>query len=149
MVVKAKGGDSVNIFVAFDSILVALQKPCVPASALLKSTQMRPLAQLKLSSLKTALAALLASLVFVLGLATSSNWLHSHLHSEADHGQSPCAVCTVSKGQLDAPVVAVSEVFASPSVSWTLLSIQTLAPAAIDLSIAPSRGPPASVSSQS
>ena len=112
---------------------------------------MRLLTRLTISSLKPALAGLLALLMFLVTLASSSNGLHDHLHteSESDHGQSPCAVCTIAKGQLDAPVVAVSEVFASLSVAWTLPSVQTIVPAAIDLSVAPSRGPPASVSSQS
>lgn len=110
---------------------------------------MRLLTRLKLSSLKPALAGLLALLVLLLTFASASNWLHHQLHTEAHHGQSPCAVCAVTKGQLDAPVVAVSEVFAALSVAWTVPSVEVVALAAIDLSVAPSRGPPASVSSQS
>ena len=109
---------------------------------------MRPLSQWKLSSLKPAFAGLLAGLVLLLTLASTCHWLHSQLHASADHDQTPCAVCTIAKGQLDAPVVQVSEVFASLSVAWTLSSFQTVLPCVIDLSVAPSRGPPVSVSSQ-
>jgi len=110
---------------------------------------MRPPFQWKLSSLKPVLAGLLAVLILLLTLASTCHWLHGQLHAGADHDQSPCAACTIAKGQLDTPVVLVSEVFASLSVAWTLPSVQVLVPIAIDLSVAPSRGPPASVSSQS
>ena len=110
---------------------------------------MRPLFQWKLSSLKPALAGLLVTIVFLMTIASASAGLHFKLHTDATHDHGPCAVCNVAKGQLDAPAVAVSEVFASLSVAWTLPSFQAVAPAAIDLSVAPSRGPPASVSSQS
>jgi hypothetical protein len=83
-------------------------------------------------------------------LISASERLHLQLHAAGeDHGHSPCAVCAIVKGQVDSPVVPVSEVFASLSVAWTLPSVQAIAPAAIDLSVAPSRGPPAAVSSQS
>jgi len=114
-----------------------------------ESLWMRQLFQSKFSPLKSALAGFLALLILLLTLASASHWLHHQLHASADHDQTPCAVCTITQGQLDAPVVAVSEVFASLSVAWTLPTVQALAPAAIDLSVAPNRGPPASVSSQS
>lgn len=98
---------------------------------------------------KPVLAGLLAALMLLLTLASASSWLHDQLHSGGSHGQTPCAVCALAKGQLDAPLVTVSEVFASLSVAWTLPAPQIIAPAAIDLSVASSRGPPASVSSQS
>jgi hypothetical protein len=104
----------------------------------------------KLSSLKPALAGLLAILFLGMTLIGASERLHLQLHADAeDHGHSPCAVCALVKGQVDAPVVTVSEVFASLSVAWTLPSVQVIVPVAIDLSAAPSRGPPVSVSSQS
>lgn len=104
----------------------------------------------KLSSLKPALAGLLAVLFLGITLVSASERLHLKLHAdEPGHSHSPCAVCAIVKGQVDAPVVTVSEVFASLSVAWTLPVVQTIAPAAIDLSVAPSRGPPVSVSSQS
>ena len=110
---------------------------------------MRPLSQWKLSSLKPALAGLLATLVFLMTLATASEGLHFKLHTGDTHNHGPCAICSIAKGQLDAPDVAVSEVFASLSVAWTVPSLQTVSPRAIDLSVAPNRGPPVSVSSQS
>ena len=110
---------------------------------------MRPLFQWILSSLKPAFAGLLALLVFLMTLATASDGLHLKFHAAASHDHGPCAVCTIAKGQLDTPVAPVSEVFASLSVAWTIPSVQSVQPCAIDLSVAPSRGPPASVSSQS
>ena len=111
---------------------------------------MRQLTQWKFSSLKSVLAGLLAALFLVVTLIGAHDRLHATLHAgDEGHGHSPCAVCAIVKGQVDSPVVAVSEVFAALSVTWTLPSIQIIAPAAIDLSVAPSRGPPASVSSQS
>ena len=128
-----------------------LQNPCAPASALLNFAQMRSLTHLKFSLLKPALAGLLASLMFLMTVATSSHWLHDHFHASPDtnHEQSPCAVCTIAQGQLDAPIVEVSEVFVSLSVTWTVPSLQSSPLSAIELSVAPTRGPPASVSSQS
>jgi len=110
---------------------------------------MRPAFPPKFSSLQPALAGLLACLILLLTLAASSPGLHHQLHATADHDQTPCAVCTITKGQLAAPVVAVSEVFASLPLAWTLAQVQVLHPRAVDLSVASSRGPPASASSQS
>lgn len=112
---------------------------------------MRPSSQWKLGSLRPVLAGLLAALFVGMTLIGASERLHLQLHAEDEgHGHhAPCAVCAIVKGQVDAPTVTVSEVFASLSVAWTLPSVQTIVPAAIDLSVAPSRGPPASVSSQS
>lgn len=111
---------------------------------------MRQLSQWKLSSLKPVLAGLMAALFLVVTLFGASDRLHSTLHADdGGHGHSPCAVCAIVKGQVDTPTVAVSEVFASLSVAWTLPSHQSITPTAIDLSVAPSRGPPVSVSSQS
>lgn len=111
---------------------------------------MRQLFQWKLSSLKPVLAGLLAALFLVVTLVGAHDRLHATLHADDEgHGHSPCAVCAIVKGQVDTPMVAVSEVFAALSVTWTLPSVQIIAPAAIDLMVAPSRGPPASVSSQS
>jgi hypothetical protein len=104
----------------------------------------------KLELLKPVLAGLLAVLFLAMTLIGANDRLHLQLHAaDGDHGHSPCAVCAIVKGQVDTPVVLVSEVFASLSVAWTLPSYQAVAPAAVDLSAAPSRGPPASVSSQS
>jgi hypothetical protein len=128
--------------------LLNLQKPCAAALALLKSLQMQPLFRWKPSALKPAMSGILATLVFLMSLATASDGLHLKLHGDASHNHGPCAVCTIAKGQLDAPLIHVSEVFASLSVAWTLPSVQTIVRAAIDLAVAPSRGPPATVSSQ-
>jgi len=115
-----------------------------------ESPQMRPSSQWKLGSLRPVLAGLLAALFVGMMLIGASERLHLQLHADDEgHGHAPCAVCAIVKGQVDAPTVTVSEVFASMSVAWTLPTVQTIAPAAIDLSVAPSRGPPASVSSQS
>jgi hypothetical protein len=115
-----------------------------------ESLWMRPLFPWKFSSLRPVLAGLLAALFLGMLLIGASDRLHGQLHAaEADHSHSPCAVCAIVKGQVDAPVVTVSQIFASLSVAWTLPLPQTATPVAIDLSVAPSRGPPASVSSQS
>jgi len=110
---------------------------------------MQLLLQWKLGSLKPALAGLLAALVFLLTLAAASERLHLQLNADDGHDHGPCAVCAIAKGQLDAPVVPVSAPFASLFVAWTLPFVQTVAPTAVDLSVAPARGPPASVSSLS
>jgi hypothetical protein len=111
---------------------------------------MRPLFPWKFSSLKPVLAGLLAALFLGMLLIGASERLHGQFHeAEADHSHSPCAVCAIVKGQVDAPLVGVSEVFASLSVAWTLPLPKTATPVAVDLSAAPNRGPPASVSSQS
>jgi hypothetical protein len=95
------------------------------------------------------LAGLLAGLLLLLTVGSAWRWLHHELHADADHAQTSCAVCALAQGQLDAPPVVVSEIFVSLSVAWTLPSVQAFVPAAIDLSVASSRGPPVSVSSQS
>lgn len=111
---------------------------------------MRPSSPWKQGWLRPVLAGLLAALFVGMTLIGASERLHLQLHADAEgHRHSPCAVCALVKGQVDAPVVTVSEVFASLSVAWTLPSVQVIALVAIDLSAAPSRGPPVSVSSQS
>lgn len=115
-----------------------------------ESSQMRPLFPCKFSSLKPVLAGLLAALFVGMLLIGASERLHLQLHADDEgHGHAPCAVCAIVKGQVDAPTVTVSEVFASLSVAWTLPLPQAVTPVAVDLSTAPNRGPPASVSSQS
>jgi len=110
----------------------------------------RQFSQWKLSSLKPVLAGLMATLFLAVTILGASDRLHATLHAgEEGHGHSPCAVCAIVKGQVDTPTVAVSEVFAALSATWTLPSVQIIAPAVIDLMVAPSRGPPVSVSSQS
>ncbi|MGC3957924.1 MAG: hypothetical protein QM813_08275 [Verrucomicrobiota bacterium] len=104
----------------------------------------------KLSSLKPVMAGFMAVLFLGMTLIGAHDRLHLQLHADGPgHSHSPCAVCSIVKGQVDAPVAVVSEVFAFLSVAWTLPTVQAIAPAAIDLSVASSRGPPASVSSQS
>lgn len=107
------------------------------------------LAQRKPSSLKPVLAGLLAGFVLLMTLAAASERLHLTLHADAAHDQGHCVVCAIAKGQMDTPALAVSEAFASPSVAWTIPTIETVPSRAIDLSVAPSRGPPASGSFQS
>lgn len=115
-----------------------------------ESAWMRPSSPWKQGWLRPVLAGLLAALFVGMTLVGASERLHLQLHAaDGEHSHSPCAVCAIVKGQVDAPEVTVSEVFASLSVAWTLPTVQALVPAAIDLSVAPSRGPPASVSSQS
>ena len=92
----------------------------------------------------------MATLFLAVKILGASDRLHATLHAgEEGHGHSTCAVCAIVKGQVDTPVVAVSEFFDSVSVGWTLPSVQIIAPAKIDLMVAPSRGPPVSISSQS
>lgn len=94
----------------------------------------------------------MALLFMGMTLVGASDRLHSQFHAEGnagDHSHAPCAVCAIVKGQVDTPVVVVSEVFASLSVAWTLPMVEFVSPQAVEISSAPNRGPPISVSSQS
>lgn len=105
----------------------------------------------QVSWFKPVLAGLLALLMLAMTLVSASNRLHSHFHAGDDHGHEsiPCPVCSIAKGQVDAPVVPVSEVFASLSVAWTLPADSAVIPTPVEFLTVLSRGPPASGSSQS
>src|SRR5687767_2117754 len=108
-----------------------------------ESPQMRSLFPWKFSSLKSVSAGLLAALFLGMLLIGANDRLHLQLHAgDEGHGHTPCAVCAIVKGQVDAPLVPVSEVFASLSVAWTLPLPQNAVFVAVDLSASPNRGPP-------
>lgn len=111
---------------------------------------MRPSSPLKLSSRKPVLAGLLAALFVVLTLIGANERLHAQLHAgDEEHEHGPCAVCSIVKSQVDVPDVTVSEIFATLSVVWTVSFPVAPVFGSVELCAAPSRGPPAAVSSQS
>jgi len=94
-------------------------------------------------------AGLMAGLVLLLTLASADARLHGQFHADAAHEHGPCAICSIAQGHIDAPVATIAEIFAPLSFAWTLPTVAIVAPAAVEISTAPSRGPPVSVSSQS
>lgn len=80
----------------------------------------------------------------------ASERLHNQFHADdAEHRHSSCAVCALIQGQVDVPAADVSEIVRTLSVAWTLPSDSNFVLVSSDLSVASSRGPPVSVSSQS
>jgi hypothetical protein len=111
---------------------------------------MRPVFPWKVSSLKPALAGLLAVLFVGMIMFGASERLHAQFHGEeTEHSQSPCVICALVNSQVDAPLVPVSEVFASLSVVWTVSFPVTSVPESVDGLTAPNRGPPVSAASLS
>jgi len=123
------------------------KKDCQPASALLKSAVMQPLSRRQVVRLKPALAGLMAGLVLLLALVAASESLHHQFHGSSTDGQSPCAICSVIRGHMDAPTSAAPEAAVTLFVAWTLPRIEAAIPHPVDGSVASSRGPPASFSS--
>jgi hypothetical protein len=111
---------------------------------------MRPKSPWKVSLLKPVLAGLLAAFFLGIMMVGASERLHAQFHGEeTEHSHSPCVICALVNSQVDAPLVPVSEVFASLSVVWTVSFPVTFAPEPIDFLTAPNRGPPASAAFQS
>jgi hypothetical protein len=104
----------------------------------------------KVSLFKPVLAGLLAAFFLGIMMVGASERLHAQIHGgETEHSHSPCVICALVNSQVDAPLVPVSEAFASLSVVWTVSFPVISAPESIDLLTAPNRGPPASAASQS
>ncbi|MBP9900967.1 MAG: hypothetical protein KBH45_05875 [Verrucomicrobia bacterium] len=97
--------------------------------------------------LKPALAGLMAGLALLLALVASSESLHHQLHGNSADGQSLCAICSVVRGQLDAPASASPEAAVKFFGAWTLPHLESAKAHPVDGSVASSRDPPASFSS--
>lgn len=99
------------------------------------------------TQLKLALAGLMTGLVLWLPLVASSEFLHQQFHGHAMEGPSPCAICSVVRGHLDAPAPLTPAPTLVLSLAWTLPQLQFALPSPVDGSVASTRGPPASISS--
>lgn len=106
-------------------------------------SRMRPKSPWKVSLLKPVLAGLLAVIFLGMILFGASERLHAQFHGEdTEPGHGPCVICALVNGQVDAPLVPVSEVFASLSVVWTVSFPVAPVMESVDLGTAPNRGPP-------
>lgn len=103
----------------------------------------------RLRRLQPLIAGLMAALFLAVVCAGASEWLHAQLHEgqedEATHAS--CPACDLIRGCLESPPGPVPEISLAPSLAWTLPLSPANRFAAVDLPGAPSRGPPASVSS--
>ena len=126
---------------------ILLEKDCQPSPALLKSAVMQPLSKRQVVWLKPVLAGLMAGLVLLLALIASSESLHHQFHGSSTDGQSPCAICSVVRGHMDAPTSILPQTAVALVFAWTLPRIESARPHPVDDSVASSRGPPASTSS--
>jgi len=88
----------------------------------------------------------MAALVLLMALVASSESLHHHFHGSATDGQSPCAICSVARGHMVAPVSASLEAAVALAFVWTLPRIESAMPHPVDYLVTSSRGPPASFS---
>jgi hypothetical protein len=123
------------------------EKDCQPAPALLKSASMQPLSHRPVVWFKPALAGLMAGLILLLALVASSESLHHQFHGNSTDGQSPCAICSVVRGHMDAPASTLPQAAVSMFFAWTLPRVESAMPHPVDYSVASSRGPPASTAS--
>jgi hypothetical protein len=115
---------------------------------LLKSGQMQPLRNRNVRWFRPMIAGLMSGMILLLSVFASSGALHLKLHPDSSAPQhGTCAICSIAQGQVEIPVDATPDVFAPLSVSWTLPSLRSNPVTDVDLSVASSRGPPASVSS--
>ena len=89
----------------------------------------------------------MAGLVLWLALIASSDCLHHQFHGNSTEGQSPCAICSVVRGHMDASTSASPEAAVPLSFAWIQPRIESAMPHPVDCSVASSRGPPASFSS--
>jgi len=94
-----------------------------------------------------ACAALLASLVLLLGTLAVSPELHELIHKDANEAGHQCAITVFAHGQVDSVSVDVAVV--TPSVLCTTISLPAVQVFSATVENLPfGRGPPASVSSQ-
>jgi hypothetical protein len=110
---------------------------------------MQPLFKSQAVRFKPALAGLMAGLVLWLALLASSDCLHHQFHGSSTDGQSPCAICSVVRGHMDAPTSASPEATVALVVAWTLPRLESTMPHPVDGWGDSTRGPPASLSSLS
>jgi len=96
---------------------------------------------------KPALASLMAGLILLVALVASSESLHHRIHGSSTDGQSPCAICSVVRGHIDAPTSTSPEACVTLFIAWTLPHFESAVPPAVDVSVASSRGPPAAFAS--
>jgi hypothetical protein len=122
---------------------------CQPAPALLKSALMQPPFTRQTTRLKPALAGLMTGLVLWLALIASSDLLHHQFHGHDLDGPSPCAICSVVRGHIDAPTPASPEAAVALGVAWTLPRLESGMPHPVDGAVDSTRGPPAPLSSPS
>ncbi len=108
---------------------------------------MKPLFKRYIVPLKPALAGLMVVLVFWLALLASNDCLHHQFHGNSADGQSPCAICSVVQGHMDAPTSASPEAAVALVVAWTLPRLESTLPHPVDGLVDSTRGPPASLSS--
>ncbi len=108
---------------------------------------MQPLPKRQVVWLKPVLAGLMAGLVLLLALVASSESLHHQFHGSSTDGQSPCAICSVVRGHMDAPASTLPQAAVTIFFAWTLPHVESAMPQPVDGSVASSRGPPASVPS--
>lgn len=92
------------------------------------------------------LAGLMAGLLLLLALAAANQQFHARLHADDSVNHGLCAVCALAQGQVDSPPVYAGWTLTRPfQVRFTTPHVAPL-PQEVDLSVASSRGPPASVS---
>ena len=125
----------------------SLGKACHRTSPLLQSRVMQSLPRQLVDQLKPALAGLMAGLILLLALVASSERLHNRFHGSSTDGQSPCAICSVVRGHIDAPAPASPASAIALIVAWILPRFESARPQPVDYSVASSRGPPTSSSS--
>ncbi len=103
--------------------------------------------QLKRRWPASALAALMAILLLLLGVLAANDQIHARLHADSPASHGSCSVCALAKGQVDVPTVLRSISVLPVSLVWTIPVLESTAPQTIDFSVASSRGPPDSISS--
>jgi hypothetical protein len=90
-----------------------------------------------------ALAGLMAGLVSLLALVAASESLHHQFHGSSTDGQSPCAICSVVRGHMDAATSASPEAVVPLFVAWIVPHLESAMAHPVDGSMASTRGPPA------
>ena len=106
--------------------------------------------QVKLSNFrrlaKSALAGVLAAFVLIGATASVSHALHQALHANGASASHFCLICSLSKGHVTtADVAPVFAAFAAFLFIF-LLTPRAMPVLAVDRRLAPTRGPPASIS---
>jgi hypothetical protein len=93
------------------------------------------------------IAGLLALLFLVSGVIAANEQLHERFHADDSATHGLCSFCSLAKGLLDTPVTFQPTVVPLLSPVRTVPALESAWVAAMDISVASSRGPPASVSS--